>query len=244
MFDWQPWQWMLLVVGAFVVGVSKTGISGMGVLTVAIFANLLPPKQSTGVLLPLLVVADVVAVAAYRRHAVWFQLRRLIPWLTVGILIGYYAMDHINDTQVRRIIGVILLVMVTLHLWRRKQGQPVPPHALWFTAATGLIAGFTTMVANAAGPIMTLYMLSIGLPKMEFLGTGAWYFLLVNVFKLPLSHHLGLITGESLKFDALLAPVVILGALLGQPFVKRINQAWFEALALGMTLIAGLRLVW
>jgi len=244
MFELLPWQWGLVVLGALLIGVSKTGIAGLGVLAVAIYANILPARQSTGIILPMLICADVVAVAAYRRHAVWGHLWALFPWVAVGIVTGYFTMGHINDAQVRRSIGAILLVMVALHFWRRQRAGNEPvPHTLWFSALTGVLAGFTTMLANAAGPIMILYMLAVGLPKMEFLGTGAWYFLIINTFKVPFSYRLHLITPASLEFNALLLPAVIAGALLGRLVVKRINQAWFETLALVLTLVAGVRLL-
>jgi uncharacterized protein len=242
-FDLQPWQWALMALGAFLAGVSKTGITGIGVFSVAIFANVLPARASTGVILPLLVCADVVAVASYRQHAVWARLWRLFPWVAGGVVAGYFALGHTNDAQVRRIIGGILVALVALHVWRRRDGNPVP-HTWWFTAATGVAAGFTTMVANASGPIMTLYMLSIGLLKMEFLGTAAWFFLIINLFKVPFSHQLGLITAETLRFNAWLVPAVIAGTLTGRWVAQRLNQRRFEAVALAMTLVAGLRLLW
>lgn len=244
MFDLQPWQWVVVMAGALLVGISKTGIAGLGVLTVAIYANVLPARQSTGIILPMLVCADVVAVAVYRRHAVWRHLWPLFPWVVVGVVAGYFALGVTNDTQVRRGIGVILLGLVALHFWRRRRAGAEPvPHAFWFIALTGLLAGFTTMLANAAGPIMILYMLAIGLPKLEFLGTGAWYFLIINLFKVPFSCQLGLITPATLQFNALLLPAVLAGTLLGRRLVPHINQTWFETLALVLTLIAGVRLV-
>ena len=244
MFELLPWQWGLVVLGALLIGVSKTGIAGLGVLAVAIYANILLARQSTGIILPMLICADVVAVAAYRRHAVWGHLWPLFPWVVVGVVTGYFTMGHINDAQVRRGIGAILLVMVALHFWRRQRAGNEPvPHTLWFSALTGVLAGFTTMLANAAGPVMILYMLAVGLPKMEFLGTGAWYFLIVNLFKVPFSFQLGLITPGTLQFNALLLPAVIAGALLGRLVVKHINQMWFETLALALTLVASARLL-
>lgn len=244
MFDLQPWQWFLVMLGALLAGVSKTGIAGLGVLTVAIYANVLPTRQSTGIILPMLVCADLVAVAAYQRHAVWRHLWPLFPWVMAGVVAGYLAMGHISDAQVRYGIGAILLVMVALHFWRRRRAGSEPiPHAFWFTGLTGVLAGFTTMMANAAGPIMVLYLLAIGLPKMEFLGTGAWFFLIINLFKVPFSYRLGLITPDTLQFNALLLPAVLTGALLGRRIMPHINQIWFETLALALTLMAGVRLL-
>jgi uncharacterized membrane protein YfcA len=191
----------------------------------------------------MLICADVVAVAAYRRHAVWSHLWKLFPWVAAGVVAGFLTMNRISDAQVRRTIGAILVAMVALHVWRRQRAIEPVPHKLWVAAATGVLAGFATMMANASGPIMVLYMLALGLPKMEFLGTGAWFFLIINLFKLPFSYRLGLVTGHTLQFNALMIPVVVAGALLGRVIVRGINQKLFETLALGMTLIAGVRLL-
>lgn len=240
------WQWVLLCLGALITGLSKTGIAGAGVLTVALFANAMPAKISTGALLPLLVSADVFAVAFFRKHASWPHLWKLFPWVVVGVIAGFFALDKISNAQVQHLIGGILLVMVALHVWHRRQVDPAAdglPHTWWFAAITGVLAGFTTMVANAAGPIMVLYFLALRLPKLMFIGTGAWFYLLVNTFKLPFSARLGLITRESLLMDALLLIPMIPGALLGPIFLKHINQRAFETMALVLTVVAAIRLV-
>jgi uncharacterized membrane protein YfcA len=248
--DLGTWQWVLVILGALAVGLAKTGIPGIGILAVATFALVLPARESTGTLLPLLICADIVAVTAYRRHAVWSHLWRLMPWAAAGIVIGYFALGWINDRQVQRLIGGILIALVCLQYARRKQAAREPeqaeesvPHSPWFAITMGLLAGFTTMVSNAAGPIMILYLLAMRLPKMEFIGTAAWYFLILNLFKVPFSYDLELISGRSLLFDAKLAPFALAGALCGRWIIRFIDQRLFENLALSFTLLAGLRLV-
>jgi uncharacterized protein len=240
------WQFGLLALGAFFTGMSKTGIAGMGVLAVALFANALPARASTGALLPLLLCADLFGIAFFRKHAVWAHLWRLFPWVFVGILIGYVALDKVSNTQVQRMIGAIIVAMVALHLWRERQATSLAtrlPHSAWFTATMGILAGFTTMMANAAGPIMGLYLLAIGLPKLEFVGTGAWFFLLVNALKVPFSAHLGLITLDSLWLDAKLLLPMIPGALLGPVLLQHFNQRGFAWMILILALIVAIRLL-
>jgi uncharacterized membrane protein YfcA len=213
---------------------------------VALFANALPARASTGALLPLLLCGDLFGVAFFRKHASWPHLWRLFPWVIAGVVAGYFAMDRISNAQVQRMIGGILLLMVGLHVWRRRQADRIDdrlPHSAWFAALTGFLAGFTTMVANAAGPVMGLYLLAIGLPKLAFIGTGAWFFMLVNAFKVPFSVRLGLIHSDSLKMDALLVLPMIPGALLGPILLKRINQRAFETMVLALTVLAALRLL-
>lgn len=244
--DLTTWQWALLATGAFLTGLSKTGLPGAGVLTVAIFANTLPARASTGALLPLLLCADVFGVAFFRKHALWVHLWKLFPWVVVGILTGVFAMGHVSNTQVQRMIGGILLAMVGLHLWRQRHAEKAVehvPHRWWFTALMGTLAGFTTMVANAAGPLVVLYLLAAGLPKLNFVGTGAWFFMLVNAFKVPFSIGLGLITPSSLLMDSFLVIPMIPGALLGPVLLHHMNQKVFEVFALLFTVVAAVRLV-
>lgn len=269
-----PWQWVLLAVSAAALGFSKTGVAGLGVVAVAAFAVTLPGKQSVGALLPILICGDIVAVASYRRHAVWWHLWRLFPFAAAGIIAGYFAMGRFNDAQVSHLIGAILVTLVLLQLWRRRAGSAAGKDAsadpgsaavasadagintagveagpmedrgsFWFAASLGILAGFTTMVANAAGPIVILYMLAMGLPKMEFIGTSAWYFLVLNLFKVPFNASLGLITGASLALDVRIAPFAILGAVAGRLLIRYIDQKVFENLALVFTAAAGIKLL-
>jgi uncharacterized membrane protein YfcA len=245
----EPWQWMLLVMGAVMVGMAKTGLSGLGTLFIAIFANVLPTKEATGLVLPLLIFGDVVAVAVYRRHAVWAQLWGLFPWAGVGVVAGYLAMDRIDNHQARVLVGGIVIALLVFHAlrrWRERRmtaevKQPRVPRPV--VAAVGVLAGFTTLIANAAGPLMAVYLLALRLPKLEFIGTSAVYFLLLNLFKVPFMVDLGLITGSSLWVNLLLAPAVFTGALIGRWLVQRINQRWFEIITLSLAAVAGLRLV-
>jgi uncharacterized membrane protein YfcA len=239
------WSWILLGLGALLIGLSKTGVPGVGILAVALFSAAVPAKASVGLVLVLLICADFVAVAAYARHAVWSHLWKLFPWTITGVVQGWMAMGRLDELQMRRLIGGIVFGLVLYRLWERRRPAAAPsgPKHWSFAAGTGLLAGFTTMTANAAGPIMILYLLASGLPKMEFMGTGAWYFLLMNCFKVPFSWQLGLIHLESLKLDLLLAPLALAGAFIGKWVLKRIPQASFEVIALCLTLLASLKLL-
>lgn len=247
--DLSVWQWALLLLAAFLIGVAKTGMPGLGSFAVAVFALSLPPRASVGVVLPVLITADLVAVAVYRRHAVWAQLIRLVPWAAVGVIAGYLALGQVDDRQAKPLIGAILLVLVVLHGWRLRQRvhAPVPedtgPQRPWFRAMVGILAGFTTMIANAAGPLMTLYLLAMRLPKLAFIGTTAWYFLLLNLFKVPFSVGLGLISVPTLTLDLRLAPAAVLGALAGRVLMRAIKQEAFETMVLVLTFLTALTLV-
>lgn len=238
-------QWALLALGALCVGLAKTGIPGLGILLVVLFANVLPARASSGVVLPLLILGDLTALAAYRRNLVWSHLWRLIPWAAAGVVAGWFALGRLNDAWTARTIGAIVVVMLAVHFWRRARaarGDDRPP-ARATAAAAGLAAGFTTLVANAAGPVMTLYLLAMRLPKLEFLGTGAVFFFLINWFKVPFMVNLGLIDAASLGLNLRLAPVVLLGAWLGRLIARKIEQKTFENTALTLAALAAAKLL-
>ncbi len=240
----EPWQWVLAVLAAFLVGVSKTGIAGLGMLFVVIFAQIMPAKQATGFVLPLLCFGDLVAVASYRQHANWSHVWRMFPPAAVGVVLGFLAMNRINDHEARLLIGGIVLSLIGLHLVRRwRGGGQETQHGVWYALVVGILAGFTTLVANAAGPLMAIYLLAMRLPKMEYMGTGAVFFMLLNLFKVPFMVNLGLVSASSFSFNLMLAPVVLTGGLVGRKLLAKINQRWFENLALALSALAAIELI-
>ena len=252
-------SWLLVVIGAIIVGFSKTAMPGAGTVAAGAFALAMPAKESTAALLLLLILGDMTALWVYRREPDWRTLVRLLPSAMIGVIIGVFFFAAVDDTTVRVTIGVILLALVALTLGRRlqaarraKEGKtsttPEPgshrgPAATAQGIAYGLMGGFTTMVANAAGPVMSLYLLMMRMPVMTFLGTSAWFFAVINLFKLPFSAGLGLFSAETLLMDLLLAPVVLLSAYAGTKVARRISQSVFDKLVLGLTILASVGLL-
>ncbi|MGD6749754.1 sulfite exporter TauE/SafE family protein [Streptomyces sp. BH105] len=248
-FGITPWEFSALAAAAMVVGFSKTAVSGANTVSLAVFAAILPARASTGVLLPILICGDILAVLTYRRHAHWPTLWRLFPAVGAGVVLGTVFLGFAGDGAVRMSIGVILLVMAGVTLWRRKQAAVAETESTQSRAARvkagsyGVLGGFTTMVANAGGPVMSMYLLSAGFKKLGFLGTSAWFFLIVNSAKVPFSVGLGLIDGRSLLLDAALVVFVVPGAIIGKACVNRINQRLFEQLVIAATVLGGLQLL-
>ncbi|MEU9220225.1 sulfite exporter TauE/SafE family protein [Streptomyces sp. NPDC048376] len=244
------WEFAALAFAALLVGFSKTAVSGANTVSLAIFAAVLPARASTGILLPVLIAGDILAVLTYRRHAHWPTLWRLFPAVGVGVVVGTVFLVWANDAVVRTSIGAILLFMAGVTVWRRRQADAAeqPDEVTSRTGRAkarsyGVLGGFTTMVANAGGPVMSMYLLSAGFRKLGFLGTSAFFFLIVNVSKLPFSAGLGLIDGPSLLLDAVLVVFVVPGAFLGKWAVNRINQRLFERLVIAATVVGGLQLL-
>jgi uncharacterized protein len=244
----EPLQWLCAVLGAFMVGISKAGIMGLSLLSIALFAHVFPSaKQASGLILPLLIFGDCVAVLSYRTHTQWRYVWKLVPWTAAGVVLGYFALGHISDRTARIMVGVIIVFLCLLGYWRRyssAQAQPDTGHWHWtLGAALGVTAGFITLVANAAGPLMAIYLVAMRLPKMQFVGTAAVFFMVLNLFKVPFMVDLGLITAPSFVLNLMLAPAVLLGAFAGRWLLIRINQRLFENLVLALSAIAGVLLI-
>jgi uncharacterized membrane protein YfcA len=238
--------WTALIAGAAVIGLSKAALPGAGTLAVALFAAVLPAKQSTGTILLLLIVGDVFALWAYRRHADIRTLLRLAPAVIVGLVGGAVFLALASDDWVRRMIAVLLLAVVGVTLWRRWRSREVTAGPSGHRVAAGVyggLGGFTTMVANAAGPVMSMYFLAARFPVKAFLGTSAWFFAIVNVAKVPFSIGLGLITLPGLMIDLALVPVVVAAAFVGRAIAGRISQRLFDRIIVALTIVGALYLL-
>ena len=240
------WAWALLAFAALIAGLGKTALPGSSTIAVVILASVLPARTSTAAMLLLFIVGDVFALIAYRRHADWRTLLRLAPAVVAGLLAGAVFLAVSTDGIVRRTIGVILLAMIVLTLWRRRRAPDRPSGAEPGARASGRIAaagygtlaGFTTMVANSGGPVMSMYFLATRTPVKVFLGTSAWFFAIVNLTKVPFLAGIGLLTPEVLLLGLTVAPMVVIGALIGIRLARRMPQRLFDRLVIVLT-IAG-----
>jgi uncharacterized membrane protein YfcA len=238
-------EWILAVVAALGVGIGKAGLSGMGMFHVLVFAFLFGARASTGVVLPLLLVGDVAAVRTFHEHARWDYVRRMLPPACLGVVLAAWVMRDLDETLYRPVIGWVTLILSILQLARmyRPDWFGNVPHAWWFAWTMGILAGAATMLANAAGPVFAVYLIAVGLPKMEFVGTSAWFFFIINLFKVPFSIALGLIRGPTLMLNLILAPAVLAGVLTGRWLLERIPQRLFEHMLLAFAVLAALRLI-
>ncbi len=244
--DYTQQQILLIALCAFLVGVSKTGVPGFGILNVPLMALVFFAKESTGLLLPLLALADIFAVVYYHRHAQWKHIWRLLPWALVGIGAGSLIIRYINDAQLKPVIGFIVLALLIVNYWRlHRAGDELKVPSHWAFAATlGFAAGLTTCMANAAGPIMVIYLLAMRLPKNEYIGTGAWYFLILNWLKIPLFAWDGRITMASAKVDIIMLPLIAAGAFTGIVILKKLPQKYFNLIIQLLALAAAVKLCW
>jgi len=233
--DLAPWQWLLGIFSAFMIGVAKTGAPGVGTMIAPLMVLTVgDARLAAAWTLPVLSTADVFAVLYWRRHAEARQLLSLIPWVLVGIAGGAVALS-LDELIIRRIIGVIIVGMLLVYLWRRFRptGQVEGNPALY-----GVAAGFATTLANASGPVMNLYLLTKKLPKEKFVATGAWFFFAVNILKSPVYAWYHLYSRASLLFDLLMVPAVLAGALAGRWLIRHMPQNVFEVLVIALTAVS------
>jgi uncharacterized membrane protein YfcA len=225
------------------IGMSKTGLSGVGLMVVPVLAAVFGGRPSVGLLLPILIFADVFAVTWYNRHAEWKHVLRLLPWAFAGILAGAWVGKMISDALFNRLLAGIVIAGIGLMVWQDIRKNTKIPDYWWFSMILGLLGGFASMIGNAAGPVMALYLLSMRLPKNRFIGTTAWFFFIVNLTKVPF--HLVFwktITWESLLFDLITIPAIATGALLGIWLVRLFPERAYRIFILVSTLLAALLL--
>jgi len=240
-YDLNLLQWGLALLAAMIIGMSKAGIGSISIISVSIWAWIFGSRISTGMVLPMLIFADVLAVKYYKRHALWSHLTRLLPWIAAGVLLAVVCGQYINDQVFKRLMAFIILIsLFALFWWEKRPMASIPRHWL-FAGSMGLATGFTSMIGNLAGGFSTVYFISMRVMKDNFIGTVAWMFFILNSFKLPF-HVLvwKTVTPNSLMLNALMIPAIALGFYLGVFLVKRLNEQKFRDVILWLTVISSL----
>jgi len=238
--------WLAVTCGAFGIGLNKGGLTGLGILPVLLFAVVFPARESTGFVLPLLIVGDICAVVIYRRVVIWKIFWRLLPPALTGVVLGFFLMGRISSAAFGPLIGWIIIALIALQFLRSALGEKLDHifESQGFGLFMGVLAGVTTMIANAAGPVANLYFLSVRLPKWNLIGTSAWLFFVINLSKVPFSMNLGLTNAYSLTLAFVLAPLVITGFFSGRHIATVMPQKIFERFLLACTAAGALRLIW
>ncbi|MBO3696985.1 sulfite exporter TauE/SafE family protein [Roseivirga sp. E12] len=229
-------HWLILFGAAFILGLSKSGIKGISIIIVAMLVFIFGAKSSTGILLPMLIVGDIFAVIYYHRHAQWKYLFRLLPFMMLGVILGTWIGDSLTEEVFRKSMAAVILISVVVMFWWDQRKSKHVPQQLGFAGIMGLTAGFTTMVGNLAGSFANIFFLAMRLPKDAFIGTTAWLFLIINLFKVPFHiWNWGTITTETIQVSAITIPVIFLGLFMGVRLLKRINDNLFRKFILIMT---------
>jgi uncharacterized protein len=240
-FSFSHYELLIFFLVAICIGMSKTGVHGAGMIAVPLLATIFGGQLSSGVLLPMLCLADILGVWYYHRHASWHHLKKLFPWAAGGTVLGTLVGGIIDDETFKMIMAVIILGSVVIMIWLEQINKKDIPDVAWFAALTGVAGGFTSMVGNLAGSVMAIYFLSMRLPKNEFIGTTAWFFMVINLFKIPFhiwSWHT--ISLNTFLLDLTALPFIALGGFLGIVIVKNLKDKSYRWFIIGMTLIAAI----
>jgi uncharacterized membrane protein YfcA len=239
-FHISPLDWFVIMICGMLIGMSKVGVPGVSMIVVPALAFIFGAKQSTGVLLPILMMADIFGVAYYRRHADWTHLIKVLPWAVVGLLIALWIGDTVNDNQFKNLIAILVFFSIGLMIWQdKRKGAQFFPDKWWFAASMGILGGFATMIGNVAGPVFAIYLLAMHLPKNSFIGTGAWFFMIINLSKFPLQWLVWKnISAQTLTIDLLTLPAIALGAFLGIKVVRLIPERTYRGFVIFITVIS------
>ncbi|NNE75887.1 MAG: sulfite exporter TauE/SafE family protein [Pricia sp.] len=237
-------MWVLALSAAFVIGLSKAGIKGIAIVNVTLMALAFDAKASTGIVVLLLIVGDVFAVIYYNRHANWWYIARFLPWIILGILIGVFIGNDLDEGVFKIAMAIIILISVfMMYWWDRRKSKAVPTH--WaFAGFVGTIAGITTMIGNLGGAFSNIYFLAMRVQKNEFIGTAAWLFLIINLIKLPF--HIFMwktVTLETVLFDLKLIPVIFIGIFVGVRLVKIIKEDFYRKMILVLTALGAVMIL-
>jgi hypothetical protein len=243
-FSFSPAELIIFYTVALFIGMSKTGVHGAGMVAVPLLAAVFGGQLSSGVLLPILCLADIMGVWYYHRHASWHHLKKLFPWAALGTVLGTVVGGMIDDETFKLIMGVIIVASVFVMVWLERGHKEDVPDYKWFAALTGVAGGFTSMVGNLAGSVMAIYFLSMRLPKNSFIGTTAWFFMVINWFKIPFHVFAWkTVTLDTFLLDITTLPVIALGAFLGILVVKNLGEKTYRWFIIAMTLIAAVFMV-
>lgn len=237
-----PWYyWFFAYLSAFTLGFSKAGVKGLGVVVVTSMAFAFESKASTGIVLSLLIFADILAVIYYKKNVEWKYLFKLFPWMVVGVLLGVYVGKDLPEVFFKRGMAIIILLSVGIMFWWEQRKEISVPDSKWFAGVMGLTAGFTTMIGNLAGAFSSIFFLAMRVPKYVFIGTTAWLFFLINIFKMPF--HIWVWETVSIDTFAVvirLIPAILLGFWAGVKVVARIEEAAFRKMILILTAFGAL----
>lgn len=236
-------EWFFILTSAMLVGMSKVGVPGVSMIVVPTLAFIFGGKPSTGVLLPMLIMADIFGVGYYHRHANKIHLIRTLPWAMLGLIIGLWVGDRVDDTWFTRIIALLVFLSLGIMLLRNNKDSKLS-HTFWFAPVLGITGGFATMMGNVAGPVFAVYLLALNLSKHHFIGTTAWFFLIINLIKFPLQMLVwNNITANSLLLNLIALPAIAAGAFAGIWLVKRIPEQTFRVFVMSVTALSALLLL-
>ena len=241
----QTEQWLWLLLAAVLIGLSRTAISGFGMLAVPVLATIFGGKESTGIILPMLITADIFAITYFHKKADRKTFSHLLPWAFAGLAAGAFIGNAIDDRQFRMIIGTIVIICVLILLFFELRGTGIRiPDNIAVYALIGTAVGFASMVGNSAGPIFWIYLIARSMKKTEFMGTAALFFFIMNITKLPLQ----IFVWDNIRINTLIPALIMIPVIIGAAFagtfiIRHINEKIFKYIVIGMIFASAIRLL-
>lgn len=237
--------WLATFACAFINGLSKGGLKGLGMITVPAMVFMYGGMPSTGLLLPVLVFSDLLAFRMYRKNTQWSQVKKLLPWVLPGLLIAVLVGKFIHDGTFRDIIAIIIIMSLGIIVFFDFFGKKINlSQSPFLSALTGLTGGFASMIGNAAGPIFNLFLLSTRIPKNSFIATAAIFYLTINVLKVPF--HVFVwhsINWNTFHMNLLMIPAIVAGVVAGKKITSYIPEKTFRYLVLFVIALSALLLL-
>lgn len=242
-----PWGWAIYFTCAMLIGISKTGIQNIGTLTVPLFALLFGAKYSTGIVLILLCFADLFAVIYYRKAFLWSEIKKLLPLALVGLLAGLLLGNYINDKIFKAIMAFCIIIGLIIMLYLEKIDKAKQEKFVtqkWYSPLFGFILGISTMIGNAAGPALSVYMLSKKLDKIAFAATSAWFIMILNLTKIPLQAFVWKnLSWSGFYLNLMAIPFIFIGGMIGIKLVKILPEKLYKNVIKVLLLISCLFLL-
>ena len=238
--------WLLFVVVGLIIGLGKGGLAGVNILAVPLMASIFPAAYSVGILLPLLICGDILGIYFYRKSVIYSEVLKAMPLVIIGIVSGYLLLKYyqISDHGLKQLIGAIVLFMLIFSEWQKRSNSgTLPARSRYLMIILAFLGGCTSMVANAAGPVMVLYLLYLNISKEEFMGVRSWIFLFINAIKVPFHIELGNITHTSFSMDLYIIPAIVLGFLIGYKVLKKLPEREFNLIIKVLAIAACLKLI-
>jgi uncharacterized protein len=237
--------WAIAIAAVFIVGLSKSGLVGsMGMVSVPMLALVMPARDATGMMLPVLLAMDAIAIWIYRKDANWHVLKIMLPGALVGTILGWLLWSVVTDAQVLLAVGIItVLFMLDALLPLRKRLSDTPPSRGW-GAFWGGAAGLTSFISHTGGPPFQIYTLPLGMTPTMYSATTAFFFAIVNTSKLVPFYFLGTLSMNNLEIAAALIPFGLVGVGVGVYLVRRISARAFYTMAYVLILLLGIKILY
>jgi uncharacterized membrane protein YfcA len=231
------------VIGVCLLGISKGGFLGLGVMALPLMSLFVPPLQAAAIILPTAVAQDCLTLWSYRRTWSKWNVKLMLPSMIVGMFLAWLMAGQLLAGHIRLAIGLIAALFVLQHWLSRRFERHMPKPSVVTGIVFGTIGGVTTMLANAGGPAWQIHLLPQKLDKLSYIGTVSILFAASDVIKIPGFATLGFLTSENLIIGLVLVPVAIASNYAGIWLVRHTSTDLFFRIAYVLMFVIAVELI-